>query len=49
MSDEATGGPEHDPAAAAALVALVDALERQDTGKVRRFRPLEAVGVSRPG
>jgi phenylacetate-coenzyme A ligase PaaK-like adenylate-forming protein len=35
-----------DPAVA---VAVVDRLERQATGKVRRFRPLEAVGVSRPG
>jgi hypothetical protein len=30
-------------------VTVVDHLERQATGKVRRFRPLEAVGVSRPG
>jgi hypothetical protein len=35
--------------APAVEVALVDALERQDTGKVRRFRPLETAGVSRPG
>ena len=35
-----------DPAVA---VAVVNRLERQATGKVRRFRPLEAVGVSRPG
>ena len=30
-------------------VRVVDRLERQPTGKVRRFRPLEAVAVSRPG
>jgi hypothetical protein len=29
-------------------VAVVDRLDRQATGKVRRFRPLEAA-VSRPG
>jgi phenylacetate-CoA ligase len=29
-------------------VRPVDALERQATGKVRRFRPLEAAAVSRP-
>jgi phenylacetate-CoA ligase len=34
--------------APAVEVLLVDALERQDTGKVRRFRPLEAAGISRP-
>ena len=34
--------------APAVEVSQVDALERQDTGKVRRFRPLEAAGVSRP-
>jgi hypothetical protein len=34
--------------APAVEVALVDALERQDTGKVRRFSPLEAAAVSRP-
>jgi hypothetical protein len=30
-------------------VRVVDRLERQPTGKVRWFRPLEAVAVSRPG
>jgi hypothetical protein len=30
-------------------VAVVDRLDRQATGKVRRFRPLEAAAVSRPG
>ncbi|HEV3015147.1 MAG TPA: hypothetical protein VG499_17885 [Actinomycetota bacterium] len=30
-------------------VRVVDRLERQETGKVRRFRPLEAVAVSRSG
>jgi phenylacetate-CoA ligase len=30
-------------------VRVVDQLERQPTGKVRRFRPLEVVEVSRPG
>jgi phenylacetate-CoA ligase len=35
--------------APAVEVILVDALERQDTGKVRGFRPLETAGVSRPG
>jgi phenylacetate-CoA ligase len=30
-------------------VAVVDRLERQPTGKVRRFLPLEAAAVSRPG
>jgi phenylacetate-CoA ligase len=30
-------------------VRVVDQLERQATGKVRRFRPLEAAEVSRPG
>jgi phenylacetate-CoA ligase len=30
-------------------VRVVDQLERQETGKVRRFRPLEAVAVSRSG
>jgi hypothetical protein len=29
-------------------VRPVGALERQATGKVRRFRPLEVAGVSRP-
>jgi phenylacetate-CoA ligase len=30
-------------------VAVVARLDRQATGKVRRFRPLEAAAVSRPG
>jgi phenylacetate-CoA ligase len=30
-------------------VRVVDQLERQETGKVRRFRPLEAAAVSRSG
>ena len=30
-------------------VRIVDQLERQETGKVRRFRPLEAAAVSRSG
>jgi phenylacetate-CoA ligase len=34
--------------APAVEVRVVDRLERQATGKVRRFRPLEAVAVSRP-
>ena len=29
-------------------VAVVDRLERQAAGKVRRFVPLQAAGVSRP-
>jgi phenylacetate-CoA ligase len=35
--------------APAVEVRVVDRLDRQATGKVRRFRPLEAVGVSRAG
>ena len=35
--------------APAVEVRVVDRLERQATGKIRRFRPLEAVAVSRPG
>jgi hypothetical protein len=33
---------------AADIVRVVDQPDRQSTGKARRFRPLEAVEVSRP-